>query len=227
VAALPDLNLAHAMLACGLAMAVQAGLRELDDALRREIQAHITSALQFGATNAVVIGYLMVAHEGLGDGESCLRLARRAVELSPNSPRATYLLGSALCHLGRTTEAIAAFNDHYRLSPTDDARNGALANLGYCHLLEGQLAEAEVAVDQALAFQADSFLALKWKAIVAAQRGNEEIAKATAKRLRDVEPAISIDQHVRQMVRWPKLAERSGALVATLRRLWAATEDHR
>jgi hypothetical protein len=90
-------------------------------------------------------------------------------------------------------------------------------------LLEGQLAEAEAAVDKALAFQADSFLALKWKAIIAAQTGNEEVAKATIRRLREVEPEISIDQHVRQMVHWPKLAERSDATIATLRRLWDET----
>jgi TolB-like protein/Flp pilus assembly protein TadD len=222
VKALPDLNLAHAMLAAGLTMEITAGHGTIGDALACEIQSHIKASLQFGVTNAIVIGYLMVAHEGLGDGEACLRLARRAVELSPNSPRAQFLVGQSLCHLGRTADAIAAFNTHDRMSPTDDARNGALTRLGQCYLLDGRLVEAEAALDQALAVQADAFLALKWKAIVAAERGDDPLALATLKRLRQVEPGMTLDEHIGQMVRWPKLAEVSGQAVATLRRLWDA-----
>jgi TolB-like protein len=224
VAALPELNLAHAMLACALAIPVAAGTETLDEARSREIQAHIKRALQFGATSSVVIGYLMVAYDGLGDGEACLRLARRAVELSPNSPRAQYLVGAALLKLGRTSEAIAAFEDYDRLSSTDDARNGALTMIGQCYFLERRLPEAETALDEALAFQADSALALKWKAVVASRRGDEKLALATARRLREAEPDMTVDQHVRQITRWPKLAERSAEAVAELRRLWAQTE---
>ena len=58
---------------------------------------------------------------------------------------------------------------------------------------------------------------------MAAHRGEEPVALATVRRLREVEPDMTIDQHVRLMVRAPKLALRIGEHVATLRRLWATS----
>jgi hypothetical protein len=92
------------------------------------------------------------------------------------------------------------------------------------YFLEDQPAEAEAELDQSLALNPEFIVALKWKAIVAAHRGDDETAIATMKRMREIEPEVSIDQHVWQMVRVPKLGERCAAAVAILRRLWNATE---
>ena len=70
----------------------------------------------------------------------------------------------------------------------------------------------------------DYYNALKWKAIVATLQGKEEAALATIRRLRQVEPDMAIDQHIRQMQFYSGLADRMAEPVAILRRLWEETE---
>jgi len=224
VAALPDLDLPHAMLAGALGGNVSAGRLELDGKLTREIQTHVRRATQFGVNNPVLIGYLMVAYQGLGDGEACLRLARRAVELSPHSPRAHYLVGSALAMLGRTNEAIVIFESLEGLAPTDDARLSTYTTLGPCYLLQGRLTEADATLDKALAIQADSHVALKWKAIIASNLGNESAALSNIRRLRSAEPEMTLASLVAQITHYSGTAENMAEPIATLRRLWEATE---
>jgi TolB-like protein/cytochrome c-type biogenesis protein CcmH/NrfG len=221
-AALPNLSLAHAMLACALATDVL--YDEFSTDLSHKIQAEIKDALQLGPDDPVIVGYLQSAYEGIGDGEACLRLGRRAVKLSPNSPRAQYLLARALNMLGRGADAIEAFREFDRLSPTDHAILGAYANLGMSHLLEGQWAEAEAAYDLSLAVQPDAPLPLQGKAVAAALQGKEQLAVATVRRLRDIEPQITLDQVLRPLIWHSRAAERLAEPVAVLRRLWAASE---
>jgi TolB-like protein/cytochrome c-type biogenesis protein CcmH/NrfG len=221
-AALPSLSLTHAMLACALATDVLHA--EFSTTLSHEIQAEIKRAVQLGPDDPVIIGYLQSAYDGVGDGEACLRLARRAVELSPNSPRAQYLLARAYNMLGHGAEAIQAFRELDRLTPTDHAILGAYANLGLSHLLESEWAEAETAYDQSLAVQPDSPQSLMGKAVAAALQGKEQIALATLRRLRDVEPQMILGQLVRLLTWHGRAAERLGEPVVALRRLWVATE---
>ena len=94
--------------------------------------------------------------------------------------------------------------------------------LGMCLLLEGRTEEAEVALDRALMLHPDHHMALKWKALVLARNGQEETALAIVRRLRQVEPGMTIEHHVRQMLFSPHLASRSVDEISTLRRLWAA-----
>ena len=196
---------------------------KLDDAQIREIQTHIRRAMQLDGENPAIIPLLCAAYDGLGEYETQLRLARRAVEIYPNYFASLLSLGLANMYLDRTAEAIAAFTRQDRLSPFDVVRYMALTHLGTCYLLEGQPDEAKAALDRALALHPDYHLTLKWKAIVAAHRGEEAEALAAIKRLREVEPTMTLDQHVWQIVRAPKLAELTVEHVATLRRLWDAT----
>jgi TolB-like protein len=227
ITAAPDAALAHAMLATNLALLVNARGKELDDALSREIQAHIQRAIQLDGDDPTVIAWLVSPHITLGDFEAALRLAQRTVELYPGSPRSHWLLGFANLELGRTAEAIAAFTEELRLTTHDPIRNTGHAYLGVCYLLEGRPEEAEAAIDRSLALRPDLDVTLKWKAIVAASRGNEELALATVRRLREVEPEMTIEQHVRQVTFSPNVAERSGEYMATLQRLWVATGNGR
>jgi hypothetical protein len=133
----------------------------------------------------------------------------------------------ALANLGRGAEAIRAFKACERLSFADHAVAPFHAELGLCHLLEGEWAEAEAACDQSLAVQPDFLPALKGKAIAAALQGKEQLAFATVARLRDVEPTMTIEQHLRPMVRHSRAAERLAEPVAVLRRLWTETGGER
>lgn len=223
VAATPDVGLAHAMLAGLLGVLTTFGLEQLDDALRREIHGHLREAMRLDGDNAAVLTASVNAYAILGDEEASVRLARRAAELTPNSVQAQFALGRASISMGRMSEAIAAFNQQLRLAPQNYARLVALQFLGLCYCVEGKFAEAEAALDEALALHPDFGGALRWKAVVAARQGQDDVAKAAVMRLRRAEPAMSIDQHVRSLTVYPLLRERTAAVVATLRQLWEET----
>ena len=223
IAASPDLGFAHAVLATALGDQVYHHGQKLNDVSRSEIQAHIHRALQLEGDDPTVVSWLAGAYANLGDGETYLRLARRAVELEPDLPRSHHMLGEAFVELGRTADAIAAFEAMESRTAFHRFRYLALRYLGICYLLEGRAEEAEAALDRSLAHFPDFTTALKWKAIVAAGLGRRDTALATVRRLREVDPTMSIDQHVGEILHNRKLAERSADHIATLRRLWDDT----
>jgi len=224
VAAMPDLGLAHAQVANVLALQLTMRGAEIDDAMRREIRTHADRARQLDGDNPIVMGYLVSAYAVLGDGESALRLGRRLVEIAPNTTTSYLYFGFANMAVGRIRDAIAAYERQDRLSTHDAGRYGTLSNLGRCYLLEGRVDEAEETLDRSLALNPDYPSALKWKAIAAARRGDEEAALATIRRLREVDPEMTLDHHVRQMLFYRDTAGQLADPVATLRRLWAETE---
>jgi TolB-like protein len=218
----PDLGLAHALLAATLSVPVTTTGEKLDDSLRMEIQTHARRAMQLDGNNPAVIELLGHANSALDDREANLRLAKRLIELRPNSPTSHFRLGMAYLGLGRGADAFAALTDYERLSRFDSNRPTALFGLGTCHFLEGRTAEAEAAFDRALALFPDFNMALLWKAIVAASRGEEPRAIGVLRRFKQVEPGKSLEQAVRHVSRlWH---ERSTEAQAILRRLWEATD---
>jgi TolB-like protein len=227
VAALPDLGLARAALAHALAVPAGALGIEPDDAVSREIQVHARRAMQLDGDNPAVFAQLMTSYSAIGDSETGLQLAERAMDLNPNSPNLLFWVATARAGLGRTAEAIATIIEYERLTRHDRYRYIASWIRGMCHFLDGQLDEAMAALDRSLALHPDFSAALKWKAIVVAHRGHEQVALAIVRRLREVEPAMTLDQHLWQMTRLPKLGVRCSEAAATLQRLWDAAECER
>jgi tetratricopeptide (TPR) repeat protein len=226
VDAAPDIGLVHSHLALALGALVISGIKELDEELSREIRAHTTRAIQLDGEDQTVMSGLGVAYTALGDSEAALRFARRALEFNSSSPGAYDMLGVALLEQGRTVDAIAAFTKVEHHHSYFGVRHAVLASLAICYLLEGQPDQADEVLDQSLAYFPDYGVALKWKAIAAAQRGDEKSALIFVRRLREVEPQMSIDQHVRQIDRNRKIAERAAGHIDTLGRLWAQTEGN-
>jgi len=225
VAAAPNFGMAQAGLAVNLATQLAHVSERHADERRQEIRMHAKRAMQLDGDNPLIMGMLVNAFAALGDTETSLRFARRRVELEPNSHRSHFLLGVAFMHLGRLGEAIAAFEKEDRLPSNDLMQHVALANFGVCHLLEGRPDEAEELLDRSLALRPVYGSALKWKAIAAAYRGDEEEALAIVRRLREVEPTASLDRHEWQwMMMFTGLRDRIAEPVAILRRLWAETE---
>jgi TolB-like protein/Flp pilus assembly protein TadD len=221
IAAAPDVGLAHATLATALGTHAITYGDGIDDALSREIHAHIERAVQLDGDNPTVIVRLALAYVTMGDGEASLRLARRAAKMCPNSPTSHGALGFAYFAVGRTADAIAALEER---ESQEHAVHSSPALLGACYWLEGKADKAEAAIDRALALHPDWDVALKWKAIMSADRGDEQSAREIMKRLRDAEPTWSIDQHVRQVFGFPRLRERSAGAIMILHRLWNETE---
>jgi len=223
VSVAPDLGLAHSALANYIASVAVLDLGELDEPRRREIHEHIKRAMQLDGDNPAILNHLVTAYGILGDGEAGLRLARRAIELAPNSPLAQFAFGHAYFALGHIAEAHAAVDKQLRLAPHDLNRPAALLLLGVCLCLEGEPAEAEAALDRSLALSPDYGVALMWKSVVATQQGRDHAARATVLQLREAEPEMSIDQHLRLLVYYPVFRERLTEAVAIFRRLWDET----
>jgi TolB-like protein/Tfp pilus assembly protein PilF len=224
VACAPDYGLAHATLAAMIVTTpTHLGLK-YDATPMREAREHLTQALQLDGGNPMVIAPIAAAHAALGDGEAGLRLARRAVELRPDRGLCHAAFASANMVLGRTQEAIAAYADQLRCKGYDFLRANACMLSGWCHLLEGRPQEADEALDQALALNPEATIALKFKAIAEALLGREKRALATMRRLRELTPDMTLDQHIHFITVNPRLGRRSGEHIAILRRLWEATE---
>ncbi len=224
VAAAPDIGLAHALLASALAALPEALGLKPDPEQIREIQAQTRQAMRLDGNNPSVLMALAGAYKGLGEYEICLRLARRTVELWPSSPLSYLILGNSYRLLGRNAEAVAAYRKQDQLSPFDSSRNVALTCLGECLLAEGQPEAAEDALDRALMLAPEYPAALEWKAIVADHLGKERAALDAIRQIRSAEAAVPLDQHVWQIERDGPLHDRTGAHVATLRRLWLSVD---
>jgi len=224
VAKAPDLGLAHGILAVALAIRRTAEGEEIDDDARNEIREHVRRAMQLDGENPAIIASLATPYVALGDNDTAIMLARRAVELDPVSPFALLFLGFAQVAAGQTGDAIVTLLRLDHLTSHDFVRYSAFGYLGMAYLLDGKPDQAKQAFDRSLALHPDYHVTLKWKAITAARLGDEELALDTVRRLREAEPAKTIDQHVRQMMVYKGLGERLAEPVATLRRLWDATE---
>jgi TolB-like protein len=225
VASIPDLGLAHGLLAHTLAAGVVMGFRAQNHDQNVEIQTHARRAMQLDGDNPAVFAQLASTYTIVGDTETGLQLAERAVHLKPHSPDSLFWLAGQLAGSGRTVEAIAVLDNYERHSRHHRHRPVALWIRGMCQFLDGHLPEAAIALDQSLAIHPDFVNALKWKAIVLASRGEEQAATAIVRRLKDAEPTMTLEHHVRHMLLLPKIGARSSEAVSILRRLWELTES--
>jgi TolB-like protein len=224
VAVAPELGMAHSMLASILATQVASRGQKLTDVIRQEMKAHAVKAQQLDSDNPAVLDNLIVVYATLFEEDVALNLAQRLVKTLPNSPKSYHRLIISLYALGRTVEAIEAYRKCIRIAQSNNISPVSHIYGGVCHYIEGQIAEAQTALDLALGVYPGFFLALKWKAIVATAGGDEPTGVVLIRRLRDVEPNMTLDMHVEQILRNPNVADRSTEAVEILRRLWAETE---
>jgi tetratricopeptide (TPR) repeat protein len=222
VDAMPDLGLAHAWLAESLSVSNHLAVIR-DDTRIREIHGHIKQAMELDGDNPEVLGLLAMAYGNLDDGETSLRLALRATDLNPHSAEAQNALGNAYLTMGRPAEIVAAFEKYVRLAPPDSVRHMALQTLAIGLCLEGRPAEAEAFLDRAMALDPQFGPTFRWKAIVAAQQGNEEIARDAVMRLRNAEPGLSLARHLENMMRVPRLEPYMTDAAEIFSRLWHET----
>jgi TolB-like protein len=224
----PDFGLAYATLAHALSGRLGIDRLTLSEPEREAIAAEaldaIRKAIELDGQNPAVLVRLANGYAGIGDAEAGLRLAQRAVQLAPHSAEAQSQFGISNFMLGRTSEAIQAFERQSRFASFDPDRAGGQALLGICLFLEGRSAEAEVAIDNALALQPNFYLALRWKAVVAADLGNEESAKAAVRLIRKAEPGKSIDDYLDSPRHLPIEHPRKYEAIDILRRLLEDTE---
>jgi TolB-like protein len=223
ISAAPDYGLAYATLAFALTGRLLSERLSLGDAERRELvleaQAASKRAIDLDGHNPAVLTRLAQVYATMGDPEAGLRLAQRASRLSPSSVESQYALGYANFMMGRAVEAVEAFSKPDCIAWSDVSRLGQYTLLGICLFIESRTREAEAKLDESLAMQPNSYLALRWKAVVAAELGKEKSAKAAIRRIHETEPDKSIDDYLDSMKHLPIEHPRKYEAIEILRRL--------
>jgi TolB-like protein len=229
VAAAPDYGLAYAFLARALASRSQMDRLQFGEAERdrlvREAHAAIKRALALDSNSGNVLTRLAEAYSLLGEAETGLRLAERATLLVPNSAEAQYALGFANFMLGRTAECIDASIRQERMGLSDSHRMGGQSMLGISLFIEGRTEEAEAAIDKSLALLPTYYVSLRWKAIITAELGKDQSARATIRVMRQSEPRESIDDYLDSVKHLPIEHPRKYEAIEILRRLMEESDD--
>jgi adenylate cyclase len=136
---------------------------------------------------AAVVSAFMV-----GDSESEIEMADRAVALNPNSYLAWNCRGWVYEIAGLPEEAVRSFERAIRLSPIDPLLHRALTGIGFAFIELGRFDEAIVAAKKALRQNPSPSAAYRCLASAFAHLGRDAEAREAAARLLEVDPAFTI-----------------------------------
>jgi len=138
------------------------------------------------AVAAVISAYMV------GDSESAIEMADRAVALNPNSYLAWHGRGWVYEVAGLPEEAIRSFQRAIRISPVDPMLHQTLSGMGYAFIELGRFDEAIVAGKRALRQNPSWGVAYRCLASAFALLGRDAEAGEAAARLLEVDPAFTI-----------------------------------
>lgn len=136
---------------------------------------------------AAVISAFMV-----GDYESAIELADRAVALNPNSYQAWGCRGHVYRVAGLPEEAVRSFERAIRMSPVDPLLHVAFAGMGLAFIELGRFGEAIVAGKKALRQNPSFSAAYRCLASAFAHLGRAAEAREAAARVLEVDPGFTI-----------------------------------
>ena len=127
----------------------------------------------------------------VGDSESEIELADRAVALNPNSCAAWNSRGWVYRLAGQPEEAIRSFEHAIRLSPVDPLLHQAFAGMGYAFVELSRFDEAIVAAKKAVRQNPSYSAAYRCLASALAHLGRDAEARETVARMSEVDPAYT------------------------------------
>jgi adenylate cyclase len=136
---------------------------------------------------AAVISAFMV-----GDHESEIEMADRAVALNPNSFRAWSARGWVYRSAGLPEEAVRSFERAFRVSPIDPQLHRSLIGMGHAFIELRHFDEAIAAAKKALRQNPSYSVAYRCLASAFAHLGRDAEAREAAARLLEVDPAFTI-----------------------------------
>jgi adenylate cyclase len=128
----------------------------------------------------------------VGDCESSVELADRAVALNPNSHQAWSNRGWVYRIAGLSEEAVLSFERAMRMSPVDPRLRLAFAGMGMALIELGRFDEAIVVGKKALRKNPSFSPAYRCLASAFAHLGRDAEAREAAARLLEVDPAFTI-----------------------------------
>ncbi|HEY1888980.1 MAG TPA: hypothetical protein VGG63_01135, partial [Steroidobacteraceae bacterium] len=218
VAIAPDYALAHAMFAWALGVGSLFG-KEPD---RDDLRAHIKHAVALDGSDPRVLRVVSTASSVIGDFQTALRFAKRAVELAPHVGNGHFCLAWVYLGLGQNAAAIAALDAEQKIAP--QVHNLFISQYlrGLALFSQGRLADAGEALDRSLELNANFVLTQKWRAIVSTLLGAQEEAHQAVRDMRATEPSLTLEDHVSQIMLTVPDPARAAEAVAVLRRIWAA-----
>jgi adenylate cyclase len=128
----------------------------------------------------------------VGDNESSVELADRAVALNPNSHQAWGSRGWVYRVAGLPEEAVRSFERAIRLSPVDPRLHLAIGGMGYAFIELGRFDEAIAAGKKALRQDPSFSTAYRCLASAFAHLGRDAEAHEAAARVLEFDPAFTI-----------------------------------
>ena len=137
----------------------------------------------------------------VGDSESEIEMADRAVALNPNSYFAWGCRGQVYRIAGLPEEAIRSFERAIRMSPVDPLLHYAFIGIGMALIELRRFDEAIVAGKKALRQNPSFAAAYHCLASAFAHLGRDAEAREAAARLLEVDPAFTISAWIAR--RWP------------------------
>ena len=196
----PDFGPAHSMLAFMLLVSRLLGWRVGErEPLLKQAATLATRAAELDDSDPwahLALGY--VAHT-MRRTEEAKEEFQRTLDLNPNFAAAHGYLGVALAHDARSDQAIVHIEQAIRMSPHDPQNAIFNSGLGVAHYLAGRYTEA-VGFGRKAVQQRDGMTAGHRLYVASlAQAGMIEEARAALRRLKELQPNISIawiEQHV-------------------------------
>jgi adenylate cyclase len=132
----------------------------------------------------------------VGDCESAIEMADRAVALDPNSFQAWGCRGWVYRVAGLPEEAVRSFERAMRMSPVDPLLYQGLVGIGMALIELGRFDEAVVAGKKAQRHSPSWSLAYRCLASAFAHLGRDAEAREAAARLLELDPAFTISEWI-------------------------------
>jgi adenylate cyclase len=132
----------------------------------------------------------------VGDCESSVELADRAVALNPNSFQAWGGRGHVYRAAGLPEEAVQSFERAIRMSPIDPLLHVTFAGIGLAFIERRRFDEAIVAGKKALRQNPSFSPAYRCLASAFAHLGRDAEAREAAARVLEVDPAFTISEWI-------------------------------
>jgi adenylate cyclase len=132
----------------------------------------------------------------VGDFESAIEMANRAVALNPNSYNAWHCRGYVYSAAGLPEEAIQSFERALRMSPADPSLHMLFVGVAWASIELGRFDEAVVAGKKALRQNSSFSVAYRCLASALAHLGRDAEAREAAARLLEADPAFTISARI-------------------------------
>ena len=164
---------------------------------RKEAVRLLRSALSIDDSDPEILAMAcLVSAFMVGDSETEIEMADRAVALNPNSLDAWNGRGWVYRVAGLPEEAIRSFERAIRMSPVDPRLHNTFAGMGYALIELGRFDEAIVAGKKAQRQNPSFSPAYRCLAAAFAHLGRDAEAREAATRLLEVDPAFTIASYI-------------------------------